>query len=209
MEPGNQTLSSLPSVDMLKMILTSSFTELLCCMKKHFLFIVSLVFCAVLSTLLSPSVFAQEASPEPTVSPLPSCVRSGCSGELCVPAGSEVSTTCIFKPEFACLQQANCERNEAGNCAFTITPQVQACLDQANPSVSPSPSPSATPSPSPSPSPTTSPADINGDGRVNLLDYAILVNELFQTGPNLQADINGDGKVNLLDYHILLVNLST
>jgi len=191
--------------------------ELLCCMKKHFLLIASFVFCAVVSAILSPSVFAQAVSPSPSTSPLPGCVRTGCSGELCVPAGSELSTTCIFKPEFACLQQAACERNSAGNCAFTITPQVQACLDQANPSPSPSPSPSASPSPSPaaspspspSPSPSTSPADLNGDGRVNLLDYAILVNELFQTGPDLQADINGDGKVNLLDYHILLVSLST
>jgi hypothetical protein len=271
----------------------------------------------------------------------PACVRAGCSGELCVPFGQQRSTSCVFKPEFACYQQANCEMNTAGQCAFTMTAQVQACLDQALSSPVPSPSPTSIPSPSPippgsidwvsayaelispsfvietpngsfnatsgdinvhsdpgNPSYTTLEAtwneqgvemrmfiyfaaqngkwrvtefrtydgrargdwifydgtafgeqslgqaftannlvissrdnrgrvrfgsvklqgflnyqsasgDLNADGKVNLLDYSILVSDLFKTGANLSADINGDGKVNLLDYSILVNNLRT
>lgn len=53
------------------------------------------------------------------------------------------------------------------------------------------------------------PGDLNNDSKVNLIDYSIMVNDLFKTGTNLEADINQDGKVNLLDYSILVTNLST
>src|SRR6185369_14118632 len=89
------------------------------------------------------------------------CVRSGCNNELCVRAGSELMTTCVYRPEYACLQQATCEENAQGNCAFTITDTVRACLDQANPSASPqasaSPEASASPTASASPAASASP----------------------------------------------------
>jgi len=44
--------------------------------------------------------------------------------------------------------------------------------------------------------------DINGDGRINLVDFSIL---LYHWGTNNQsADLNSDGKVNLTDLSILL-----
>jgi hypothetical protein len=47
-------------------------------------------------------------------------------------------------------------------------------------------------------------ADINKDGRVNLIDFSIL---LFYWGTsNKDADINSDGTVNLADFSILLFN---
>jgi len=178
-------------------------------MKKTLLFGMLISCFAIASAVFSTPVHAQEGTS------IPRCVRSGCSGQLCVPEGSELNTTCEFRPEYACYQQAACERNNAGNCAFTITPQVQACLDGNRPSASPVASPQASPvatpeaSPEVSPSPTVIQGDLNGDGKVNLVDYSIMINELFDTGPNLTADINKDGKVNLVDYSILISNLST
>ncbi|HVM76711.1 MAG TPA: DUF4215 domain-containing protein [Candidatus Paceibacterota bacterium] len=47
-------------------------------------------------------------------------------------------------------------------------------------------------------------ADLNGDGKVNLADFSIL---LFYWGTSTPlADLNGDGKVNLSDFSILLFN---
>lgn len=47
-------------------------------------------------------------------------------------------------------------------------------------------------------------ADLNGDGKVNLVDFSIL---LFHWGTaHAIADLNGDGAVNLTDFSILLFN---
>jgi cysteine-rich repeat protein len=47
-------------------------------------------------------------------------------------------------------------------------------------------------------------ADLNGDGRVNLVDFSIL---LFNWNtPNAAADLSRDGVVNLTDFSILLFN---
>ena len=47
-------------------------------------------------------------------------------------------------------------------------------------------------------------ADLNHDGKVNLIDFSIL---LFYWGTNNAcADQNHDGKVNLTDFSILLYN---
>lgn len=51
--------------------------------------------------------------------------------------------------------------------------------------------------------------DFNGDGRVNLLDYAILVADFFRAGSGLPTDLNQDGRVNLFDYSILIQRLRT
>ncbi len=59
------------------------------------------------------------------------CVRGGCSGELCLPEGEERSTICVMRPEFACYRDASCERQDDGSCGFTSTPALSACL--ANP----------------------------------------------------------------------------
>ncbi len=46
--------------------------------------------------------------------------------------------------------------------------------------------------------------DMNGDGKVNLVDFSIL---LFHFGTDHEiADLNADGKVNLTDFSILLFN---
>ncbi len=42
-------------------------------------------------------------------------------------------------------------------------------------------------------------ADVNRDGKVNILDIVSVASSLGNKGPNLAADVNGDGVVNILD----------
>jgi len=56
------------------------------------------------------------------------CVKSGCSGTVCVEPGKEVVTTCEFKPEYACYRDATCGRQADGSCGWTKTPALEACL---------------------------------------------------------------------------------
>lgn len=51
-------------------------------------------------------------------------------------------------------------------------------------------------------------ADLNNDGKVNIMDFTILSQEFMQNADQLQADINNDGKVNLMDYTLLSTDFS-
>lgn len=54
------------------------------------------------------------------------CIKTGCSGIIC--ADEELMSTCEYKPEYACYQDARCERQGDGACGWTETPELQACL---------------------------------------------------------------------------------
>lgn len=54
------------------------------------------------------------------------CIKTGCSGQVC--SDQEVMTTCIYKPEYECYKKAACERQANGDCGFTQTPELAACL---------------------------------------------------------------------------------
>ena len=54
------------------------------------------------------------------------------------------------------------------------------------------------------PAPTPKPGDLNGDGRVGVIDFSILLSKWNTSDP--AADLNQDGKVNILDFSILLSN---
>lgn len=56
--------------------------------------------------------------------------------------------------------------------------------------------------------PKTLNSDLNRDGKVNLVDFSILLFHWGTAGGNSNppADINGDGKVNLTDFSILIFN---
>ncbi len=54
-----------------------------------------------------------------------------------------------------------------------------------------------------SPSPISLKGDLNGDGKVNLLDYNIFLRNYGKTGSN-KADFNGDKRVDVFDYNLLL-----
>ncbi len=66
----------------------------------------------------------------PTPTPeVTTCKIAGCSGELCLDfKAPDVATTCVFKEEFACYQDATCEVQEDGKCGWTLTPVMQECL---------------------------------------------------------------------------------
>jgi hypothetical protein len=56
------------------------------------------------------------------------CVVTGCSGELC--AASEVASSCIFLPRYACFRDAECGRFGPGDtCAWKPTPELAMCLE--------------------------------------------------------------------------------
>jgi hypothetical protein len=55
-------------------------------------------------------------------------VKSGCSGTVCTEPGNEVVTTCEMKPEYACYQNAKCERQADGKCGWTQSPELTSCL---------------------------------------------------------------------------------
>ena len=61
------------------------------------------------------------------------CVTRGCSGELCVDANTDARadvTTCLYKSEYACYKTATCTRQKDGNCGWTDTPALSACLQK-------------------------------------------------------------------------------
>jgi hypothetical protein len=58
------------------------------------------------------------------------CFVGGCSSEVCSDQEG-VITTCDFHPEYACYAAATCERQADGNCGWTQTAELQACI--ANP----------------------------------------------------------------------------
>jgi hypothetical protein len=45
--------------------------------------------------------------------------------------------------------------------------------------------------------------DVNGDGKVNLVDFSVVAYWFGRSGAPKTADLNGDGKVNLVDFSIL------
>jgi uncharacterized protein DUF6748 len=54
------------------------------------------------------------------------CMKTGCSGQVC--SDKEVITTCEYKTEYDCYKKATCERQANGECGFTPTPELTACL---------------------------------------------------------------------------------
>lgn len=113
-----------------------------------------------------------------TVSGSTACKRTGCSGQLCVDsAAQDVVTTCEFKPEHACYQQAECKVQANGQCGFTDTDTLRSCLARANPS----------PTPGVSPSPGVSCADgryavsdLNRDCRTDVQDFNLFLVDFRQ-----------------------------
>ena len=56
----------------------------------------------------------------------PNCRKTGCSSHIC--AEQDMFTTCEWQPDYACYQQAECKRQANGQCGFTQTTTLQACL---------------------------------------------------------------------------------
>lgn len=59
------------------------------------------------------------------------CKRSGCSGQLCVDIDADdVITTCEYRPEYSCYQEAPCEKQPNGSCGFTPSTALTQCLSE-------------------------------------------------------------------------------
>ncbi len=57
------------------------------------------------------------------------CYVGGCSGQICSDQ-PDVISTCEWRDEYACYQTATCERQPDGQCGWTSTPELDACLAQ-------------------------------------------------------------------------------
>jgi hypothetical protein len=55
------------------------------------------------------------------------CFVGGCSGQICSDEEG-VASTCEWREEYACYQSATCEVQADGNCGWTQTSELQACL---------------------------------------------------------------------------------
>jgi len=86
---------------------------------------------------------SESSKPSPVVAAA-ACEKGGCSGTSCAEPGQEVLTTCDYKPEYACYQSAQCERQVDGKCGWTQSPDLVACLANPPPSAGP---PETPPSP--------------------------------------------------------------
>lgn len=74
---------------------------------------------------------AEESTPTPIVSQLPTmeteeCKVTGCSGQVC--SDEDVITDCAWREEYACYKDATCERQSNGECGWTETESLKACL---------------------------------------------------------------------------------
>lgn len=60
------------------------------------------------------------------------CVRSGCSGQLCVDANQAdgLVTTCEWNEEYACYDAAICEIQSDGLCGWTLTAELITCVSE-------------------------------------------------------------------------------
>jgi len=54
------------------------------------------------------------------------CIITGCSGHVC--SEVEVITTCEYREEYACYNNATCERQNDGECGWTLTSKLEMCL---------------------------------------------------------------------------------
>ena len=73
--------------------------------------------------LKATQVYVRNKSESSSLKP---CFKTGCSSQIC--ADHNVVSTCEFRPEYECYQKATCERQSNGNCGFTKTPELTACL---------------------------------------------------------------------------------
>jgi hypothetical protein len=102
-------------------------------MKRYLLGITFLVAAACGGSQSEPAPPAEPAPVEqtPAEPAAGGCVPQGCSNTVCAPEGAGVVTTCIWKDEFACYKTATCERQPSGDCGWTESAELTACL--ANP----------------------------------------------------------------------------
>jgi hypothetical protein len=78
------------------------------------------------SVMLKASQFYLRASGSVAERP---CKKTGCSSQVC--SDQDVMTTCEWRTEYECYRRAACERQRNGECGWTQTPELAACLRRA------------------------------------------------------------------------------
>lgn len=80
-------------------------------------------------TLKATQFYLRAGAAKGTSGSLKPCKKTGCSGQVC--SDQEVMTTCEYKTEYECYKKATCERQANGDCGFTPTAELNACLRKA------------------------------------------------------------------------------
>ena len=70
-----------------------------------------------------------QPEPEPKGTTADGCRRTGCSGQIC--ADEDMVSTCEYRPEYACYKDAACERQANGECGWTPSAALNACLESS------------------------------------------------------------------------------
>jgi eight-cysteine-cluster-containing protein len=60
-----------------------------------------------------------------------SCYVGGCAGQICS-AEKDVVSTCEYREVYACYKTAKCERQASGQCGWTETAALKACIANAS-----------------------------------------------------------------------------
>ena len=80
------------------------------------------------TTTSPPSRYVNPRSPRaPSAGGAKPCYVGGCSGQVCSDQEG-VTTTCEYRPEYACYTTAACERQVTGQCGWTQTSALTECL---------------------------------------------------------------------------------
>jgi eight-cysteine-cluster-containing protein len=61
---------------------------------------------------------------------VPPCHVGGCSAQVCSER-DDVVTTCEYRREYGCYRTARCEPQADGQCGWTQTPELTACIEAA------------------------------------------------------------------------------
>jgi hypothetical protein len=56
------------------------------------------------------------------------CQIGGCGGEIC--SENPMFSLCLYKPQHDCYKATLCEPQLEGGCGWTMTPELQSCLNQ-------------------------------------------------------------------------------
>jgi hypothetical protein len=56
-----------------------------------------------------------------------SCRPTGCSSQIC--SDEDIASTCEFRPEYACYKNGECKRQANGQCGWTQSAALLACLN--------------------------------------------------------------------------------
>ncbi|MDH5325620.1 MAG: hypothetical protein OEZ68_04965 [Gammaproteobacteria bacterium] len=57
------------------------------------------------------------------------CAPTGCSGQIC--SDTDVISTCEWRPEYACYQNAQCSTQANGECGWVMDEELRRCLANA------------------------------------------------------------------------------